>query len=83
MEVLTSTMIIADGLTPVGSGLFVAGEFHLQTLLSLLPFSIFVTGTNGGYLEFTRYLLPGRFVISQIVGNGILFGGARNSAGDP
>ena len=83
MEVLTSTMIIADGLTPVGSGLFVAGEFHLQTLLSLLLFSIFVTGTDGEYLKFTRYLLPGRFVISKIVGNGILFGGARNSAGDP
>ena len=83
MEVLTSTMIIADGLTPVGSGLFVAGEFHLQTLLSLLPFSIFVTGTDGGYLKFAHNSVPGRFVISQIVGNGILFGGARNSAGDP
>ena len=46
-------------------------------------FSMFVTGTDGGYLKFTRYLLPGRFVISQIVGNGILFGGVRNSAGDP
>ena len=44
---------------------------------------MFVTGTDGGYLKITRYLLPGRVVISRIVGNGILFGGVRNSAGDP
>jgi len=37
VEVLTLTMIIADGLTPVGFGLFVVGEFYLQTC-SLVPF---------------------------------------------
>ena len=44
---------------------------------------MFVTGTDGGYLKITRYLLPGRVVISKIVGNGILLDGARNSADDP
>ena len=46
-------------------------------------FSMFVTGTDGEYLKFAHNLVPGRVVISQIVGNGILFGGVRNSAGDP
>ena len=46
-------------------------------------FSMFVTGTDGGYLKFAHNLVPGRVVISKIVGNGILFDGARNSADDP
>ena len=46
-------------------------------------FSMFVTGIGGGYLKFAHNSVPGRVVISKIVGNGILFGGARNSADDP
>ena len=46
-------------------------------------FSMFVTGTDGGYLKFAHNLVPGRVVISKIVGNGILLDGARNSADDP
>jgi len=46
-------------------------------------FSMFVTGTDGEYLKFAHNLVPGRVVISKIVGNGILFDGARNSADDP
>ena len=75
-------MIIADGLTLVGSGLFVVGEFHLQTCSLFRLFD--VCYRNRRWIsKITRYLLPGRVVISQIVGNGILFGGVRNSAGDP
>ena len=48
-----------------------------------VAFSMFFTGTDGEYLKFAHNLVPGRVVISQIVGNGILFGGVRNSAGDP
>ena len=46
-------------------------------------FSMFVTGTDGEYLKFAHNLVTGRVVISKIVGNGILFDGARNSADDP
>ena len=35
-------------------------------------FSMFVTGTDGGYLKFAHNSVPGRVVISKIVGNGIL-----------